>query len=133
LLNPRLLLSPLGLLLHSLLLLWGLLRTLLLLLRWLRALLLLLSRSAALLLSLFVILMLRINWYHRSHTQEDGGGTRYTNRSHGYHSYSPFVLARQMPSAAPQSCASADGRCRAHRQQYVTAPLAAPQAFHLPL
>jgi hypothetical protein len=34
------------------------------------------SRPPALLLALFVFLVLREHWYHRSHTQKERGGTR---------------------------------------------------------
>ncbi len=125
------------LLLHTLLLGWGLLRTFRLL--WpfgtllLRRLLLLLSRPAPLLPFLFVFLMLPVHWYHRSHTQEEGGCTCYSSESHDHHSYSTFALARQRPSAAARRGPREDGRCRAHRQQHVAAPLAPRDTVHLPL
>jgi hypothetical protein len=39
---------------------------------------LLLGRTAALLLTLFVFLMLRVDWHHCSDTQKERGGTRYS-------------------------------------------------------
>jgi hypothetical protein len=115
-------------LLHPLLLRWRRLRTLgllrpfgALLLGRLRPLLLLLLRgrppTTSLLLSLFAFLVLRVDWYHRSHTQHDRGSSRYSSQSHDDHSYSTFVLARSLPRAAQ------DGRCRAHKQQHVSVHL----------
>ena len=76
LLDLGLRLCPLRLrLLHSRLLGCGLLRTL----RLLRPFRMLLrSRPPALLLTLFVFLVLRIHWYHRSDTQKERRRTRYS-------------------------------------------------------
>ena len=79
LLDLGLRLCPLRLrLLHSRLLRCGLLRTLRLLRPFGVLLLRLRSRPAALLLPLFVFLVLRVHWYHRSDTQKERCRTRYS-------------------------------------------------------